>query len=172
MTRVMAFDVSTTATGVCVLDCDPVAFAVSNAGLSIVAITTLKPRGDLIDRLRSFRDTVPALLEEFTPSVIACEEPVSFAKQGNTPIKMGMAAGIVAIASNDLPVFLYPPSKIKKAVAGHGHGKKWFVAEVAAHRYGFTLPAELDDNATDALAVAVCHCLKAWRPVPIQDRMF
>jgi crossover junction endodeoxyribonuclease RuvC len=50
----------------------------------------------------------------------------------------------------------YPPARIKQAVAGYGLGDKAQVREMLRLQLGGAeLPEDL--NATDALAVALCH---------------
>jgi crossover junction endodeoxyribonuclease RuvC len=63
-----------------------------------------------------------------------------------------MAAALV----REIPIVEYAPSKVKQSVTGSGNASKEQVAAMLKSMFKFTeTPAFLD--ATDALAVAVCH---------------
>lgn len=67
-----------------------------------------------------------------------------------------MAAALV----REVPITEYAPRKVKQAVTGNGHASKEQVGRMLMTLLQFsTLPEQLD--ATDALAVAVCHIYQA-----------
>ena len=58
-----------------------------------------------------------------------------------------------------LPVFHYAPARVKQMVAGYGRGEKAQVREMLRLQLGMeTMPDDL--NASDALAVALCHAMQ------------
>ena len=73
-------------------------------------------------------------------------------------LKLGRAQGvaIAAALSKNIPVCEYAPRKIKMAVTGRGAASKEQVAAMLKKILRFTQEPESWD-ATDALAVAVCH---------------
>lgn len=73
-------------------------------------------------------------------------------------LKLGRAQGVAMAAalSREIPVCEYLPKKVKMAITGNGNASKEQVAGMLAHLVEIRqMPKYLD--ATDALAVAVCH---------------
>ena len=73
----------------------------------------------------------------------------------------GQAAGIALLiaAETGIPVVMHTPSEVKAAVTGSGRANKVQVAEMVRRILQLdTIPKPVD--ATDALALAICHL---WR---------
>ena len=73
-------------------------------------------------------------------------------------LKLGRAQGVAIAAAmhSGLPVAEYSPRKIKQSITGNGNADKQQVMKMLQRILSFTdEPKYLD--ATDALAVAVCH---------------
>ena len=88
---------------------------------------------------------------------MALEAPF-FGKNVQSMLKLGRAQGIAMAAAlhRNLPVFEYSPRKVKQSITGKGTSSKEQVAIMLQKVLSITsMPAKLD--ATDALAVAVCH---------------
>ena len=97
------------------------------------------------------------LIDNYKPDEFAIEAPF-FGKNVQSMLKLGRAQGvaIAAALSKNIPVFEYSPRKIKMAVTGNGNASKEQVAVFLQNLLRFKdIPAKLD--ATDGLAVAVCH---------------
>jgi crossover junction endodeoxyribonuclease RuvC len=97
------------------------------------------------------------LIKEFKPQELAIEAPF-FGKNVQSMLKLGRAQGIAMAAalSHHLVVYEYSPRKIKQSLTGNGNASKEQVAAMLQKILKFDeLPRFLD--ATDALAVAVCH---------------
>lgn len=97
------------------------------------------------------------ILEEFHPDEVALEAPF-FGKNVQSMLKLGRAQGVAMAAAlvREIPITEYAPRKVKQAITGHGNASKEQVA------YMLTTILQLQDtptklDATDALAVAVCH---------------
>jgi crossover junction endodeoxyribonuclease RuvC len=100
------------------------------------------------------------LIEEFLPDELAIEAPF-YGVNVQSMLKLGRAQGvaIAACLSRQIPYVEYAPTKVKQSVTGSGSASK----EQVAHMLRQTLrlppieeaPKLLD--ATDALAVALCH---------------
>lgn len=116
-------------------------------------------------RLREIFVRTQHLVNEYLPDELAIESPF-FGKDIQAMLKLGRAQGIVmGIAlEKDIPVFEYAPLRVKQAITGMGRASKEQVAFFLRNMFkDDELPNELD--ATDALAVAVCHYLQLKSPL-------
>lgn len=111
---------------------------------------------DLASRLLELHDQLAAVIAGFAPTTAAVEKTFVNKDAAGT-LKLGQARGIALLvpARAGLPVAEYAPNEVKKVVVGVGHAEK---AQVA-HMVRVQLPgAALDGpDATDALAIALCH---------------
>ncbi len=115
-------------------------------------------------RLKKIFERSLALIEQFLPDEIALEAPF-YGKNVQSMLKLGRAQGVVMAAalSRDIPVTEYSPKKVKMAITGNGNASKEQVAGMIKQLMHIgSLPDFLD--ATDALAVALCHFLNRERP--------
>ena len=97
------------------------------------------------------------LIETHHPDEIAIEAPF-FGKNVQSMLKLGRAQGVAMAAglSRDIPITEYEPKKIKMAITGNGNASKEQVAAMLQRLLNFKETPEFLD-ATDGLAVAVCH---------------
>ncbi|MBU6157551.1 MAG: crossover junction endodeoxyribonuclease RuvC [Bacteroidetes bacterium] len=112
---------------------------------------------DVFERLHQIHLKVGAVIETHHPNELAIEAPF-FGKNVQSMLKLGRAQG-VAIAtamSHGLPVTEYSPKKIKQAITGNGNADKEQVWKMLQHYLSFQVKPKYYD-ATDALAVALCH---------------
>ncbi|MFO7932620.1 MAG: crossover junction endodeoxyribonuclease RuvC [Bacteroidales bacterium] len=117
----------------------------------------LKKSGDHYMKLRKIYENTLVLIERYLPDEVAIEAPF-FGRNVQSMLKLGRAQGvaIAAAISRDVPVFEYAPRKIKLAITSAGNASKEQVAGMLARMFGLNeIPKNLD--ATDGLAVAVCH---------------
>jgi crossover junction endodeoxyribonuclease RuvC len=108
-------------------------------------------------RLKKIFERVLSLIEEFHPDEVALEAPF-FGKNVQSMLKLGRAQGVsmAAALSRQIPIVEYAPKKVKQSVTGNGNASKEQVAKMLMTLFTIKeLPKLLD--ATDALAVAVCH---------------
>ena len=120
---------------------------------------------DPYEKLRYIFDRVRALVEEYRPSEVAFESPF-FGENVQSMLKLGRAQGVaVAAALNrDREVFEYAPSRIKQAITGSGSASKEQVAAIVKSMLKIDyMPRRLD--ATDGMAVALCHYFTARTPI-------
>lgn len=105
---------------------------------------------------RIFEKTM-GLLEEYKPDVLAIEAPF-YGKNVQVMLKLGRAQGIAMAAalSKNIHVIEYAPRKIKQSITGKGTASKEQVAAMLQRLLNFKETPEFLD-ATDGLAVAVCH---------------
>jgi len=103
-----------------------------------------------------FRE-LTAELERWRPDAVAIEE-VFYSVNAKSALKLGQVRGVALLtaARQGLPVAEYAPLKIKSSVVGYGlAGKEQVQFMVARLLCLETLPQPAD--ASDALAIAICH---------------
>ncbi len=118
-------------------------------------IRTSSARG-FISRLKILYDGIDAVISEFKPDVAAVEE-VFVSRNVRAALKLGhaRAAVVMAAVNRSLLVYEYTPLEIKKAVAGYGKAEKVQVQKMVSVILNLSkIPPK---DASDALAVAVCH---------------
>lgn len=129
--------------------------------------------GDHYLRLKYIYDRVRGLVEDFLPDEMAIEAPF-LGTNAQVMLKLGRAQGVAMAAAlgRDVPVTEYSPSRIKQAIAGSGRASKAQVAEML--RRILHIPAEVKastQDASDGLAVALCHFLQSSNPLAGNDRV-
>ncbi len=108
-------------------------------------------------KLKEIFEKMISLIEKHKPDELAIEAPF-FGKNVQSMLKLGRAQGvaIAAALSKKIPVTEYSPKKIKQSITGSGNASKEQVAAMLNSLMRINeKPKYLD--ATDALAVAVCH---------------
>ncbi len=115
-------------------------------------------------RLNHLFTQMQELLEETKPDELAIESAF-YGKDVQAMLKLGRAQGIIMglALQRDIPIFEYAPLKVKQSITGMGRAAKEQVAYFLKNTMKIpSLPPELD--ATDAIAVAVCHYLQQKNP--------
>ena len=109
------------------------------------------------DKLKGIFNRLDSIIKEFKPEELAIEAPF-FGKNVQSMLKLGRAQGVAIAVGlvNDLSIEEYAPKKIKLAVTGSGRASKEQVALMVEQITNMKLDKQSLD-ATDALAVAVCH---------------
>jgi len=112
---------------------------------------------DHFDKLKAIFNATIAVIEKFNPHEFAVEAPF-YGNNIQSMLKLGRAQGvsIAAALSKNLPVAEYSPRKVKQSITGNGAASKEQVAAMLRQLYGITIDEKYLD-ATDGLAVAVCH---------------
>ncbi|MFI5157937.1 MAG: crossover junction endodeoxyribonuclease RuvC [Sphingobacteriales bacterium] len=105
---------------------------------------------------RIFEKTV-GLIDNYKPDCLSIEAPF-YGKNIQVMLKLGRAQGVVMAAalSRNIEITEYAPRKIKQSITGNGNATKEQVAAMLKTLLNFTETPEFLD-ATDGLAVAVCH---------------
>ncbi|GAB3956886.1 crossover junction endodeoxyribonuclease RuvC [Spirosoma harenae] len=108
-------------------------------------------------KLQKLYETILRLVDEYHPDEMAIEDPF-FGKNVQAMLKLGRAQGVVMAAalSRNIPIVEYAPRRIKQSVTGNGNATKEQVSHMVSHLLGENLNPQFFD-ATDALAIAVCH---------------
>ena len=108
-------------------------------------------------KLKGIFEAVDGLISKHRPDELAIEAPF-YGKNVQSMLKLGRAQGVAMAAaiSHSVPVFEYSPRKVKQSVTGRGNASKEQVAAMLFRLMGISEAPDFLD-ATDALAVAVCH---------------
>lgn len=140
---------------------------VSGSQLQLIEMDVLKLGSikDIYERLQRIHEKVNEVVATHHPTDFAIEAPF-FGKNVQSMLKLGRAQG-VAIAtamSNGLMVTEYSPKKVKQAVTGNGNADKEQVWKMLQHYLHFKAKPRYYD-ATDALAVALCHHFQTHKAI-------
>lgn len=116
-------------------------------------------KASLSECLRRHVGGVSELVDNFKPDVAAIEGGF-YSKNAKTSMILGMARGAVVsvLAARDIPCYEYAPRKAKQMVVGYGNATKGQVADSVARMLGLNV-ADIPDDATDAMGIAICHGL-------------
>lgn len=115
-------------------------------------------------KLQKIFERTSYLINEYHPDELAIEAPF-LGKNAQSMLKLGRAQGIsiAAALSKNIPVTEYAPKKIKQSITGSGTASKEQVASMLVSLLKMKgIPKHLD--ATDGLAVAVCHFFQGGKP--------
>ncbi len=117
-------------------------------------------------KLKRIYDRVSGLIEAHAPDEMAVEAPF-FGQNVQSMLKLGRAQGVALAAAlaREVPVAEYAPRRVKQAVTGSGAASKEQVAGMVQrtlHISASDMPKDLD--ATDGLAVALCHHFQLSTP--------
>lgn len=137
---------------------------VREAGVWHLGDKTALPR-----RLADLQQRMENLLAAHLPAQLALEE--SFVhKNIHSAMVLGHARGVIlaTCARRGMDVFEYAPSSVKQTIAGSGRASKDAVADMVRRQLSLQeLPGSAD--ATDALAIALTHHLRAKSPLAAQS---
>ena len=111
---------------------------------------------DFPGRLKKIFDGLSEVIAQYRPDEVAIEN-IFFSTNVQSALKLGQARGaaIVAAVHAGIPVSEYSALQVKQAVVGQGRAEKGQVQKMLKALLG--LPETAQADASDALAVAVCH---------------
>ncbi|MBX5481921.1 MAG: crossover junction endodeoxyribonuclease RuvC [Myxococcaceae bacterium] len=149
--RVLGIDPGSRFTGFGVVD--QIGARLRHVGHGVIRLDGAAPLEQRLDAL--YRGLTVAM-DTFRPDAVAVEGVFTF-KNARSALILGHARGVALLvaAQRALPVHEYPPAKVKKAVGANGASDKNAVARMV--RTFLTLPELERADASDALAVAICH---------------
>ena len=130
-----------------------------------MGVFDLRKIKDPFEKLANIFAGVNELIEEHNPDELAVESPF-YGKNAQVVLKLGRAQGaaITAAIMHGMPVAEYAPRKAKIAICGTGAASKEQVSMMIQKTLKVNLdPKHLD--ATDALAIALCHHYQMTNPL-------
>lgn len=117
-------------------------------------------------RLTILRKELRKLLKAHKPNMMAVER-LFFGMNAKTAIAVGQATGVILLTASELhiPVIEYTGLQVKLTVAGHGRADKKVLQTTIRRIFGidnlsFKGRKKGWDDASDALAIALCHILR------------
>ncbi len=114
------------------------------------------PQDNLAQKIHAlFRGTFD-LIEKFSPDALALEN-IFYAKNVRSALILAHARGAIMAAAleKQIPVHEYSPLEVKQALVGYGRASKEQVQTMV--KQILKLPEKTYFDASDALAVAICH---------------
>ncbi len=127
--------------------------------ISLLDMGVLQPGKikDTYKKLQLIFNTVSGLITKYQPDTFAIEAPF-FGKNVQSMLKLGRAQGVAIAAAmrHGIEVTEYSPKKVKQSVTGNGNAGKEQVMKMLQQILQFKDDPKHFD-ATDALAVALCH---------------
>ena len=131
--------------------------ALCSLACGVIATQRKRPPEERLHQI--FRELCD-VIDRWHPAEVAVEEPF-VAENVRSALAIGeaRAAALLAAAQAGLPVRPYAPAEVKLTVAGNGRSDKSQVQELVRVQLGLAVAPEPID-ASDALAVAICHHLR------------
>ena len=139
---------------------------VRNNTITLLQMNVLKlgSKKDTYERLEMIYKRVSELIILFKPNMFAIEAPF-FGKNVQSMLKLGRAQGVAIAAAMQaaIPVTEYSPKKIKMSITGNGNADKEQVWKMLQRLVTLHDAPDFFD-ASDALAVAICHHFQTSSP--------
>jgi crossover junction endodeoxyribonuclease RuvC len=164
--RVIGIDASLRSTGIGVVESQ-------GSRLKVVEFVTVKNPSSFShsECLRLILGGLTSLFDRHRPEAAAIEGGFYF-KNARTALVLGEVRGVViaASASAGIPIYEYSPRLVKQALTGFGAAQKDQVSKMVKIILGER--GEIQEDAADALAIAICHIqsqtgIAELRPKPI-----
>lgn len=158
--RIMGVDPGTLVTGYGVID-------VEGGKMTVVEYDVIrtKPSMSMPLRLRDIHLGLVEAIERTAPDQFAIESAF-YSKNVQSVLKLGHARGVAILAAvlREIPTAEYAPREVKHSVTGKGAAGKEQVEFMVMQMLGMKERRHTQLDATDALAVAICHAVRADRP--------
>jgi crossover junction endodeoxyribonuclease RuvC len=130
---------------------------VTGPKVAYLASGTIRTSGEAFaDRLQIIFEQMSEVMCEHRPDEVAIER-VFMHRNADSALKLGQAraAAICASFAHPVPIHEYAAREVKQAVTGAGGAEKAQVEAMVKRLLG--IEGKLQSDASDALAVAVCH---------------
>ena len=125
----------------------------------------MRKEKDNFKKLDTIFTATGQIMDRYQPDYVAIESPF-YGKNAQVILKLGRAQGaaITAALHRGIPVEEYAPRKAKIAITGIGSASKEQVSNMIRKILNIDLSPDYLD-ATDALAIALCHYYQLTAPV-------
>ena len=129
-----------------------------------IAAGTIRPpallRGG--ERLKTIHDHLLRIVGEYRPAAMSLERSFVAANvQSAFRLGEARAVAMLAAAARGLALYEYAPNEVKSTVLGYGHAAKAQVKFMVRRALGISEELALADDASDALAIALCHLYRS-----------
>lgn len=134
----------------------------TNIELIAMGMVQMKDSDYALKLKRIFEKTL-LLVDQYHPDEFAVEAPF-FGKNVQSMLKLGRAQGVAMAAAlyRGIPISEYSPRKVKQSITGNGAASKEQVAGMLKNILKLDEVSKSLD-ATDGLAVAICHHFQSSR---------
>jgi crossover junction endodeoxyribonuclease RuvC len=122
------------------------------------------PKASKAERLHRIHEAIADVIRAARPQEVAVEDFIGGFVRAAVSVGEARAVALLAASQAGLPVSLYKPLEVKQFVTSYGRGSKEQVQMMVQALLGMTEPPTQPD-AADALAVALCHCLRRGSPL-------
>lgn len=155
---VLGIDTAMRCTGYGVVEATPDRFKALDCG--VIRNPQKVPHSECLRRLAGGVRELVATNKPDTASI----EGAFYGKNIRTALILGYARGCVmtVLAEAGVPTFAYSPKEVKLAAVGFGGAQKGQVAYMMSKILNIDL-AGVEEDATDALALALCHAQRVLR---------
>jgi crossover junction endodeoxyribonuclease RuvC len=156
---ILGIDPGTNIMGYGIIECRGRDFHV--LALGVLKLGRIEAHGG---KLKKIFERTLGLIDQFHPDALAIEAPF-FGKNVQSMLKLGRAQGVAIAAAlhRSVEYYEYSPRKVKQSITGRGSATKEQVAAMLGHLTKLPEAPETLD-ATDGLAVAVCHAFQGTMP--------
>jgi len=151
---VLGIDPGLSVTGYGIVEAEGQAFRCLASGVIAPPPSASRP-----ERLHEIHGALTDIVREWWPAEVAIEDFITGHVRAAVAIGEARAMAVLVAAQAGLPVFLYKPGEVKQFVTSYGRGSKAQVQAMVQALLGLDAPPAPAD-AADALAVALCHCLR------------
>ena len=165
---ILGVDPGTSVMGYGLIQIDTISVQRTSLHLLQYGVIHLKKYARHEQKLEKIFERMIGLIDQYAPDEMALEAPF-FGKNVQSMLKLGRAQGVAMAAalSRQIPIVEYAPKKVKQSVTGNGNASKEQVAQMLKSLVKF--PNQTDErqllDATDAVAVALCHHYQKASPV-------
>ena len=165
---ILGVDPGTSVMGYGLIQVDTISAQRTSLHLLQYGVIHLKKYARHEQKLEKIFERMIGLIDQYAPDEMALEAPF-FGKNVQSMLKLGRAQGVAMAAalSRQIPIVEYAPKKVKQSVTGNGNASKEQVAQMLKSLIKF--PDRTDErqllDATDAVAVALCHHYQKAAPV-------
>lgn len=137
----------------------------SKANYVDMGVLDLRKVPDAYSKLACIHNYIAEICEQYHPTDLAIESPF-MGKNAQVIFKLGRAQGAAIIAATEAgcEVTEYAPRKAKIAICGNGNASKEQVCDMVQRTLGIKIESKYLD-ATDALAIAMCHYYQLTSPL-------
>ena len=120
-------------------------------------------------RLKKIYDEIGQLIEGHRPGWVALED-IFYSRNIKSVLQLGQARGaaILAAVNAQCSISLYSPREVKQALTGYGAASKEQVQSMVFRLLQLSNGAAPLD-ASDALAIAICHINRFWTQQNLND---
>lgn len=153
MRLTMGIDPGSRATGWGIIKCEDVHREFVDCG------TVLLTSPDLSLRLVQLYQELQVLIKKYQPDDVVVER-IFLGKNIDSAFKLGHARGVclMVAAQSGTTLYEYAPRRVKQVVTGMGSASKDYVQEMI--RRELKIAQNIKHDASDALALAMCHALE------------